>query len=90
MFLRMLGKFGSGKGELNYPLSIAINSSDVVYVSENGDCRVSMFTSKGRFMSSFGEEGVGPGEFEFPCGMAVDDSGVVYVCDCDNSRIQVF
>ena len=99
-FLRMFGKpdtyenrfqfftadFGttSSCGKLKDPFDIAIDSSDIVYVSEFHNHRVSVFTSKGQFMSSFR---VG---FEWPYGLAVDDSGVVYVCDGINDRIQVF
>ena len=62
----------------------------MVYVSEDNNCRVSVFTTKGQFVTSFGKRGVGPGEFVCPRGLAVDDCGVVYVCDKDNNRCDVF
>ena len=62
----------------------------MVYVSEGGKHRVSVFTSEGQFVTSFGRRGKGPGEFERPCGLAVDISGVVYVCDMENNRVQLF
>ena len=52
-------------------------------VVENGNSRVSVFTSKGDFLKSFGSKGSGPGQFKWPCGLAVGN-GVVYVSDCDN------
>ena len=77
--------------ELNCPTNIAIDTSDnMVYVSENSNNRVSVFTSEGQFVKSFGRWGKGPGEFNHPHGLAVDTNGVVYACDHGNSRVQVF
>ncbi len=85
----MFGRHGKGRGELDHPISITIDTSDRVFV---GDCNhhISVFTSEGQFITSFGREGEGPGEFKYPRGLAVDISGVVYVCDGDNNRIQLF
>ncbi len=85
----MFGRHGEGRGKLNLPISITIDTSDRVYV---GDCnhRISVFTSKGHYLTSFGQKGEGPEEFTYPRGLAVDVSGVVYVCDCDNNLIQLF
>jgi DNA-binding beta-propeller fold protein YncE len=62
----------------------------MVYVSDIINRRVSVFTSVGKFVTSFGREGKGAGEFSCPHGLAVDNSGVVYVCDIFNNRVQVF
>ncbi len=86
----MFGRCGQGRGELNRPVGIAVDSSDIVYVSEEGNHRISVFTSEGGFVTSFGRYGVGPGEFECPLGLAVDNNGVVYVCDNINQCVQVF
>jgi tripartite motif-containing protein 2/3/tripartite motif-containing protein 71 len=56
----MFGRCGHGRGELHYPVGIAIDASDMVYVSESGNHRVSVFTSEGQFVTSFGKEGRGP------------------------------
>ena len=78
-FLRMFGKYGLGKGELDQPQGVAVDSDGMVYVSEGQS--ISVFTSKGRFVTSFGE-GLGP-----PQGVAVNDNGVVYVCYDDCIRV---
>ena len=81
-FLRMFGSHGEGKGELDWPLHIALDpSNEHVYVSEGNNYRISVFSHDGHFVTSFG---VG---FR-PYGLAVDNSGVVYVCS-DNS-IHIF
>ena len=76
--------------ELDQPLSIAVDTSGMVYVSEGGSHCVSVFTSEGQFVILFGRKGFGPGKFTCPRGLAVDNSGVVYVCDRDNNHVQVF
>ncbi len=74
-FSQLRERRGEGRGGLNEPRGIAIDSSDRVYVSEWGKHRVSVFTSDGQFVTSFGSEGEGPGQFQFPHGLAVDSSG---------------
>ncbi len=86
-YLGQFGNEGSGNGELNFPVSICVDSDDRVYVVENGNGRVSVFTCEGLFLKSFGSEG---GQFNHPFGIAVDQCGVVYVCDYDNNRVQIF
>lgn len=86
----MFGRSGEGRGDLNSPAGIAIDSNDLVYVSEFHNHRISVFTSEGQFVTSFGREGEGPGEFVHPSGLAVDNIGLIFVCDSGNDRAQVF
>ena len=88
--MRKFGKNGSGNGELNTPTSIGIDSDNVVYVTEAGNNRVSVFTCEGKFLTSFGSYGSGPGQFSGPRGIALDKNGVVYVSDINNNRLQLF
>ena len=59
----------------------------MVYVTEAGNNRVSVFTCEGKFLTSFGSYGSGPGQFS---GIALDKNGVVYVSDINNNRLQLF
>ena len=72
------------------PEGVAIDSNDMVYVSEWGNHRMSVFTSEGVFVTSFGSTWEGPGQLKRPYGVTVDNSGVVYVCDRDNNCVQLF
>jgi DNA-binding beta-propeller fold protein YncE len=90
MFLRIFGRHSQGWGKFDHPICVAIDASDMVYVSELDYCRISVFTSEGQFVMMFGRKGKGPGELVDPRGLAVDSWGVVYVCDTDNNRVQVF
>ena len=93
-YLRQFGKGeeeeGEKEGELNQPASIAIDSSNLVYVGECGNNRVSIFTAVGEFIKSFGRGGTGPVEFSSPYGLAVDKKGTLYVSDWWNNRVQIF
>ena len=84
--MRMFGRHGDGRGELNWPCNTATDTDGVVYASDRFNHRISVFTPSGQFMMSFGSKG----KFNFPRELAVDESGVVYVCDNDNDRIQLF
>ena len=68
---------------------VAVDTSGMVYVSEEYNHRVSVFTTEGQFVASFGQKGAGPGELNRPFGLAVDDSGVDSVCDSDNNRVLI-
>ena len=87
-FLRMFGKCGKGRGELNWPTGITLDpSSKHVYISESNNHRISVFTCEGQFVTSFGADV----ERFSPRGLAVDNCGVVYVCDFyANSNIHIF
>ena len=75
-FLRMFGKEGDGRGELDAPNGTAVDTDNTVYVCESENCHISMFTSEGAFVTSFGSKGKQPGQFNFPRDIAVDNSGV--------------
>ena len=81
---------GEGEGELKQPVGVAIDSGNVVYVSEWGNNRVSMFSSDGKFIKSFGRIGNSPVEFSCPQRLAIDKKGTLYVCDRGKNRIQIF
>ena len=86
----MFGGRGEGRGELISPVGVAIDTSCLVYVTEDGNGRVSVFTSEGQHVTSFGSRGGREGELDRPRGVVVDSSGIVYVCDHGNNRVVLF
>ena len=74
--------------DLYYPMGIAVDSLDNVYVADTFNDRVRKFTSSGVFVSKWGSRGSGDGQFNGPIAIAVDSLGNVYVADCDNDRVQ--
>jgi len=88
--VRMMGTLGTGPGEFKYPVALAEDDEQNLYVCEYGDNdRVQKFSRDGRFISQFGSFGTDEGQFQRPSGIVWHD-GRVYVADAINDRIQVF
>lgn len=88
-FLFAFGKRGEGKGEFNFPASIAADS-ERVYVTDQMNFRVEVFDKDGKFLQTFGGPGDRPGYFARPKGIAVDSEGHVYVVDAAFENFQIF
>jgi len=90
------GGVGTGDGQFQYPLGIAVDTAGNVYVGNRaphegpGLDRIQKFTSNGSFLTGWGSTGSGDGQFQSPSGVAVDATGSVYVADTHNQRIQKF
>ncbi len=78
---------GSAPGQLSYPSYLAINNG-VVYISEYGTNRVSIFDTNGKFLHCFGLGRSEEGEINGVHGIAMDTIGNLYVSDF--SKINVF
>jgi DNA-binding beta-propeller fold protein YncE len=85
-----VGPAGSGTGEFNAPLGLALDQAGNLYVANQYNHRVDKFSSSGNYISSFGTFGYGDGGLNYPAGVAVDGAGNVYVGDTNNQRVQVF
>ena len=83
---------GYGPGQLDSPCGITIDTADtdLVYVSETDNHRVSVFTSDGVFVSIFGMEGSHRNQFDIPLGLRFDKKGFLYVCDYNNHRLVIY
>lgn len=86
---------GFRRGLLSHPVGIAIDLSNNIYVSEHSSStqplhQVSVFTSSGKFLSSFNGRESGSKKLSYPKGLAVDVNENVYVCDSANSRLVMF
>lgn len=85
----MFGREGQGRGEFIYPVAIAEDDRQNLYVCEyGGHDRVQVFRRDGTYVSEFGRFGVGPGEFQRPSGIAWRD-GRLYIVDAFNNRVHV-
>jgi len=96
------GGFGSGSGQFNSPLGLAIDeTAGELYVTDLGiftdpqngptaGARVQVFDLNGVFKRSFGEYGTGDGKLIRPLGIALDSDGKVYVTDSFQGVAQAF
>ncbi len=89
-YLGEFGRGGNGDGQFVWPVALAFDSQDRVYVTDEQNQRVSVFDSEGNFLHKWGAPGQGDGEFNGPAGVAVSPDGSVYVVDQHNSRVQKF
>jgi len=88
--LSNFGSSGTGDGEFNNPQGIDTDSTDNIYVVDNGNSRIQKFNGGGAFQLKWGSAGTCDGELSNPHGLEVNSTDQIYVVDSDNSRIQQF
>lgn len=82
---------GIGDGEFNGPAGLSIDRNDNIYVTDNNNNRIQVFTADGTFLTKFGSQGKAIGQFILPEGMGIYmKTALIYVADTGNYRIQVF
>ena len=69
---------------------IAVDDNGYIYVANQRNNSIGVYTSSGQLVKTFGGTGSGPGQFKSPRGLAVDTCGVLYVCDHGNHHVQIF
>ncbi len=73
------GGLGSGDGQFDYALDLAVDANDNIYVVDSNNARIQKFTSTGTFISKWGSPGTGNGQFQRPGRIAIDTSDRIYV-----------
>jgi DNA-binding beta-propeller fold protein YncE len=83
------GGRGTGKGELDSPMGIAVDPNGNVLIADTNNGRIEKFSPTGAFLSIIGSKGSGHGQLGEPNGIAVDRSGNIYVAEVgSNHRVQ--
>jgi tripartite motif-containing protein 71 len=83
------GGKGTGKGELDSPMGIAVDPNGNVLVADTNNGRIEKFSPTGAFLSIIGTKGTGHGQLGEPNGIAIDRSGNIYVAEvASNHRVQ--
>jgi len=88
-FVTKWGSTGTGDGQFNYPLGIAVTVDGYVYVADNSNYRIQKFDSSGAFITKW-YYGDTVEDWLIPLDVAVDGDGYVYVSDNLYSRIYKF
>ncbi len=84
--LRRFGSYGSGDGQLGWPLGLCFMSGHRhIAVADYGNDRVSVFSVEGEFVRH-----VGVGELSYPWGVACSAFDEIVVADSSNYRVVVF
>ncbi|MBF0565024.1 MAG: hypothetical protein HQK89_07270 [Nitrospirae bacterium] len=81
---------GSDPGGFSNPGGIAFDKDGNVYIAEQFNDRIQVFTPDGRFIKMWGSRGTGDGQMNLADSLVIDDNGTIYVADSDNNRIQKF
>ena len=82
--------WNGGWCNFNEPISVAVDPSGHVFVSDRENNRIQKFSNTGDFIRKWGFSRTENGNFSEPFGVAVDSSGNVFVADQLNNRIQKF
>ena len=96
------GSSGDGgmatSARLNYPLSVAADTSGSLYFADSGNHRIRLVDSAGIITTfagtgSYGRSGDGGmatlAQLNYPRGVAVDDNGKVYIADYGNNKVRL-
>jgi len=75
---------GSGKGEFNHPMDIALDREGNIYIADRGNARIQKFSSQGNFLSEI-KVVLSTFTISEPAGIAVDGYGNIYVADQTNN-----
>lgn len=87
---RVIGSLGSGRGQLQYPADVAVDSAGNIYVADFFGNKVVKYGADGSVLMEFGSEGKGTGQFEGPAGIAVMPDGSIWIADQLNDRLEQF
>ena len=89
-YVSEFGTGGSDDGQFMWPVSLALDRDENVYVSDEHLQRISIFTKDGEWLGKWGVEGDGDGQFNRPSGLAFDKEDNLLLADALNNRIQKF
>ena len=81
--IRQWGSSGTGNGQLQFPYSLALDSSNNVYVNDLNNQRVQKFDTNGNFITMWST-----GPFNHATDIAIDSSNNVYVYHVYNQVIK--
>lgn len=86
----LLGRFGRGLGEFEWPYMTAIDGDGTILITEAIGARVQRITADAQWAGQISRWGVQPGELYRPKGVATDGGARVFVSDSTLSVVQVF
>jgi DNA-binding beta-propeller fold protein YncE len=86
----VMGRSGSGPGELSIAADVFVDASGNVWVADSGNNRVQKFDSAGNFVAVLSGGGSAPGRLREPWSVVVAPDGTIFVADTWNHRIQKF
>jgi DNA-binding beta-propeller fold protein YncE len=89
-YVNEFGKYGDGEGELIWPVGIAADQREDLYITDEWLNRVSVFDREGEFLGHWGAAGSSDGQLDGPSGIVLDPEENLFVVDSRNHRVQKF
>ena len=86
----VFGFKGEGDGQFMWPSSGTVDSSGLLYFTDEHTDRITIFDSEGTFVDKWGVHGSQKGNLDTPSGIAFDIEDNLYVSDTYNNRVQKF
>lgn len=89
------GTFGNGPDQFQYPIGVAVDSSNNLWIADTENHRIKRYLPNGTLDTSwgtngsFGEYGSNPGQFKSPTGIAID-SRFVYIVNTNSHSVSIF
>ena len=87
--MQMIDTYGAdsefGYNDLYFP-RCSVFDTNIHYVCDSGNHRISLFTTSGTFIDSYGERGDADNQFDFPHAIAIYNE-FIFVADRQNNRI---
>jgi hypothetical protein len=88
--LSTVGTPGDGDGQFAFPTSLTFGPEGDLFVVDQINARVQVFSEDGEYLDQLGGLGVGFGDFVRPKDVAVDEVGFIYVTDNAFNNVQLF
>ena len=82
--MRVFGQQGSGEGQLNSPLGLAVDSEGLVYLANHSNQCIEVLREDGTFVRQ-----IGAGQLNHPLNVTLNNH-LVYIADTWNNRISIY
>lgn len=89
-YIYLFGSSGYGLGALQDPWDLAFDRNGFVYITDQKQHCIHIYTSSGSFRGKIGNQGQQKGKLNHPTGIAIDRFGKIYVCESGNHRVSIF
>ncbi|MBN1166247.1 MAG: PKD domain-containing protein [Methanospirillaceae archaeon] len=84
------GSYGTGDGQFQYPIAIAISLDQMIYVADMVRSDIQVFYPNGTFIRGWGDYGEEDGSFLQLCGVAAGPDDTIYTLDMEKCQVQQF
>jgi sugar lactone lactonase YvrE len=90
-FLSQFGREDESEGDLGWPVSVAFDPANHLWVLDGANDRFTEVDSSGKPVGGwFASEGSGDGELRRPAALAIASGGEIWVADTNNNRVEKF